>query len=204
MKNPTDDEIQRLVMRHWDLYNPVKAHDYYERHKHLKGRRHGKQKPQGTQQLGNAISRSQARRIHNSPKHQQKIALKNAIQHLESKLGDLEALIKKKEALLKKDQAANKHKARHKKGTPKTAVDKAKAAKKYRQSHRQKLKNQAKQHHHAKSGGGSGHGGKGGKGSNSPQSPQQKLSKMPIADLKALATKVKGQIAMAKQKLAAL
>jgi hypothetical protein len=41
MRAPTEFEIQQLL--HVAVgYDPTKAHDYYEKHKHLKGRRRGR------------------------------------------------------------------------------------------------------------------------------------------------------------------
>lgn len=171
----------------WHLapgYDPAKAHQYYEEHKHLKGRKKGSAQPPSVKTSRQSLD-----------KNKQKIALHNSIQNLEAKLGQLEALIRKKEAILRQDQARAKVKARKPKDKPATAADKAKAArenKKYRDKHKTTLKAKAKQAA-AKSGGGS-----------QTPSASQKPSDMSIANLKALATKVKGQLAVAKQKLAAL
>jgi hypothetical protein len=185
MKQPTDDEIERLLM-HWGAYDPFRAHQYYEQHKHLKGRKKGQ---------GHVTSarRNTARHPNrNSARHKQKIHLQNRVDNLQEKLGELEKLIQKKEAILRKDQVRAKGKAHKKKDTPKTAAQKAKAArenKKYRQKHHSQLKAKGKQ---------------AGKGGGHKSGTGQKTSQKSIAELKALATKVRGQIAVAKQKLAAL
>jgi hypothetical protein len=169
-------------------YDPVKAHEYYEKHKHLKGRKTGASQQPADRRI--------VRHLPNA-RHKQKIELQNSIQNLQAKLGKLEDLIKKKEEILKKDKAQAKVRAK-KKDKPATAADKAKAAresKQYRQKHKQELKTKEKQAA-AKSGGGS--------SKSSGTKSHKKPSDMSIADLKALATKVKGQIAVAKQKLAAL
>jgi hypothetical protein len=119
MKQPTDDEIERLLM-HWGTYNPIQAHQYYEQHKHLKGRKKGH---------GHVTSARRNAAHHpnrNSARHKQKIHLQNRIENLQSKLGQLEAMIHKKEAILRKDQAHAKGKAHKKKDTPKTAAQKGK------------------------------------------------------------------------------
>jgi len=191
MRTPINTELQHLAPG----YDPAKAHDYYEKHKHLKGRQKGSaESPLAT--IGKRAKRLAA----TSPKAKQKIALQNSIQNLEAKLGKLEQLIREKEAILKRDQAQAKVKVRKPKDKPQTAADKAKATrenKKYRDKHKQQLKTKAKQAT-GKSGGGSGG------GSSKSSAKSQKPSDMSIANLKALATKVKGQIAVAKQKLAAL
>jgi hypothetical protein len=178
---PINTELQHLAPG----YDPAKAHEYYMRVRELKGRQ------KGADTVKSHVRTAQMP----SPKAQQKVALQNSIQNLEGKLVKLERLIAEKEAILRKDQTQAKAKAHQQKDKPKTAADKAKAArgsKKYKQKHRQELKTKAKRAA-AKSGGGS-----------SKSGASNKPSDMSIANLKALATKVKGQIAVAKQKLAAL
>ena len=183
MQVPAPEELQHFTE---GIYDPAKAHDYYEKHKHLKGRHRGSTPPVAT-------SRSSS----STAKVRQKAELQARVTNLSRKLNELERLIQKKEAVLKRDQGlakstAKKERAAKEKHKPKTAAEKAKAArenKQYRQKHKQTLKTKQK---HAGSGGGSAK-----KGATKP-------SEMHIADLKALAIKVKGQLAVAKQKLAAL
>jgi hypothetical protein len=180
MRTPTD--LQREQLAH--IYDPKKAHDYYERHKHLKGRHHGSGQPPPS-------NRGPGQQ--NSARAKQKHELQAHITYLSKKLLELEQLIQLKEAALKRSKATANANAKAKGHKPKTAAEKLKAkrdAKKYRQKHHQQLKNKAKQAS-AKSGGGSHKKG---------VAPR----KMHIAELKSLATKVKGQLAVAKQKLAAL
>jgi len=171
-------------------YDPQKAHEYYMRIRKLKGRQKGAQQPPPAQPQGRRPKGVL------SPREKQKVELKQNIQTLGLKLHNLEQLIQKKEAILKQDQAQAKSKAnKNSKAKGDKPVDKAKArsdAKKYRQSHKQSLKNKAKQSRS-----------KGGGQSHKDHKPKPD-SKKSIADLKALATKVKGQLAIAKQKLAAL
>lgn len=181
MRIPINTELQHIAPG----YDPAKAHDYYEKHKHLKGRKTG------------VIQPPSSGRARVSPaKAKQKIALQNSVNNLQAQLGKLEALIQKKEATLRQDKAQARVRARKPKDKPETAADKAKASrenKKYRDKHKQQLKTKAKQA-----------AGKSGGGSSKTSATSQKPSDMSIANLKALATKVKGQIAVAKQKLAAL
>lgn len=180
VRTPINTELWHLAPG----YDPKKAHDYYERHKHLKGRKRG-----------TATSSAQSPRAPQSiAKARQKVELQNSIRNLEAKLGKLEQLIREKEAVLRRDQAQAKVKARKQKDKPKTAAEKAKLArdnKKYRDKHKTELRVKAKQAS-GKSGGGS------------KAASSQKPSDMSIANLKSLATRVRGQIAVAKQKLAAL
>jgi hypothetical protein len=176
---PINTELRHLAPG----YDPAKAHEYYERTKKLKGRQRGSDQPPAarSQRSAQAIARAQ-----------QKADFQNSIQNLQNRLDKLEKLIREKEAVLRRDKAQAKAKARKEKDKPETAAEKAKAArenKKYRDKHKQELKNKAKRDS-GKSGGGS--------------KDSKKLDDMSIAKLKSLATRTRGQIAVAKQKLAAL
>lgn len=196
MKPPTDFQISQLE----HIYDPIKAHEYYMRVRKLKGRRKGSEQPPPSQSSSRQAKQLPPHRKVKgtlAPKEAQKAKLKANIQSLEGKLHHLEELIRKKEATLTKDhQNAKSTAKKNHKSKQQSAADKAKASKKYRQSHKQQLKNKAKTAA-SKKGGGS-HGTKGAHGKNKPD------AKKSIAELKALATKVKGQLAIAKQKLAAL
>lgn len=172
-------------------YDPEKAHEYYLRTRKL----HPRQK-RGTQPEG--FARANQKR-HQAALPRQKAELQARITNLSKKLSELDQLIQQKEAVLKRDQATAKATAKKnskdKTPKPQTAAEKAKAArdaKKYRAKNQQKLKNKAKQASNTSGG-----------GSSSTKKPK-KTSEMAIADLKALRTKVKGQLEVAKQKLAAL
>jgi len=188
MLTPTEEELHELL--HVALgYDPVKAHEYYLRTRKLKGRQPGSGKqPEG-------FAKANANR-HDSAKAKQKKELAARIQSLSAKLSKLEALIRKREheaASEDRKGKAKKERAAKEKDKPKSAADKAKAAReneKYRKKHHQQLKTKAKQASN-KSGGGS-------------SSKDKKSTKHSVSELKALATKVRGQIAVAKQKLAAL
>lgn len=186
MKTPTELELRHLVGPA-GIYDPAKAHDYYEKHKHLTGRKKGSTSPP-------AGSAPASKRPDAGAKARQRKELQASIQALQERLTKLEALIKKREheaASEDRKSKAKKERAAKEKDKPKTAAEKAKAARdseQYRKQHKQELKSKAK-----KDGGKSG-GGDGKKGA----------KKHSVSDLKSLATKVKGQIAVAKQKLAAL
>lgn len=180
------------LLKHWvgEVYDPVKAHLYYEKHKKLKGRKKGSAFDPG----GNAATRGLGKR---STKAKQRQELQDHIQTLSKKLAKLEDLIRKREheeASDNRKSKAKKERAAKERDKPKTAAEKAEAAReneKYREKNQQKLKNNAKQD--AKSGGGS-----------AKKSSESKSSKPSVSELRSLATKVRGQISVAKQKLAAL
>lgn len=125
----------------------------------------------------------------------QRKELSASIAKLEDRLKKLEAKIaqmKRDESSENRKSKAKKERAAKEKDKPKTAAEKAEIArenKKYREKNQQKLKTDAK--NRDDSGGGS----KTKKGSSSGPA---------VSDLQALATRVRGQIAVAKQKLAAL
>lgn len=201
MKTPTEFQLAHLGQ----LYDPVKAHEYYVRNRHLKGRKKGEQPPSTKGQRNGAQTTTLHRRAKGtlSPKAQQKIELQRHVAALTNKLNELEQLIKKKEAVLEKDQLLAKSKAnQNQKGKakgPKTAAQKVDAnrkSKQYRQAHKQQLANKAK----AK-----GKSGKSGHGSGSKSAGKKTPdSQKSIVQLKTLATKVRGLLAVAQHKLAAL
>lgn len=191
MKAPTEFQLQ-----HMPVYDPVKAHTYYEEHKKLKGRKKGLTK------AANAVARARSadprtgktkQQIAKDARTKQRKELAVQIQGMEQRLNKLEALIQKRqreEASEDRKGKAKKERAKKDADKPKSAAEKAKSArenKKYRDKNQQKLNSAAKK--------------SGGKADASSEKPKSKHS---VSDLKALATKVKGQIAVAKQKLAAL
>jgi hypothetical protein len=184
MLAPTEFDLSQLV----HVYDPAKAHEYYLRTRKLKGRPKGQSVDPRTGKTREKISED--------AKAKQRKELAARIQSLSKKLQRLEARIREmehKEAREDRKSKAKKERAAKEREKPKTAAEKAEAAreaKKYRKKHQQQLKTKAKKASD-KSGGGS-------------SSGETKKSKASVSDLKALATKVRGQIAVAKQKLAAL
>lgn len=187
MRTPSEFELQQLMHR----YDPVYARQYYLRTRKLKGRKKGSgDRPvSGFEKGAKKIGAARAK---------QRKALQAQIQNLEAKLRNLEVLIKKKlrdEASEDRKSRAKKERAAKEADKPKTAAEKAEIArenKKYREKNQQKLKSKARQASGSSSGGSSS---SGSKSTNSGPS---------ASDLQAVATKVKGEIAVAKQKLAAL
>jgi hypothetical protein len=196
MKTPTELELEHMLADR--IYNPAKAHEYYERHKHLKGRRKGRSTVtpvKGAPKRRNPQPRQPVRKAHKGgARAKQRKELRARIQSLSKKLQQLEELIHKKERAAKSEDRkgkAKKERAAKEKDKPKSAAEKAKAArenKQFRDKHKQELKTKAKKDA-TKSGG-------------SSKKPTSKKSS--LSDLKVLAKKVKGQIAVAKHKLAAL
>jgi len=200
MRTPTEYELDRLL-HYAPGYDPVAAKKYYEEHKHLKGRRKG-QAPKiyeddprwNPKTMGNhrGFTREQ---MALQAKARKRGAIMQAIDRMEKKLKELEALIRKKEheaASEDRKGKAKKERAAKERDKPDSAADKAEKArenKKYREKHEQELKSKEKSRD-KKSGGGS--------------SKKSGTGKKEIHELKALVTKYKGRIAVAKQKLAAL
>lgn len=196
MKPPTELELSRLM----HAYDPVKAHKYYEEHKKLKGRKPGRgEEPRAANRRGSSqdprIGKTRDQ-IHMDARAKQRKELTASIHRLEGNLRKLEALIKEK--MRKEDSEDRKGKAKKERAAkertkPKTAAEKAAEArenKQYREKHKQELKSKRKRD------GSSGGGSKKGAGNVS--------SKTSVTELKRLATRVRGQIAVAKTKLAAL
>lgn len=109
--------------------------------------------------------------------------LAQRIENLEGKLTKLNVLIREKKAALKRSQ-----KEQAKPDTAAEKADKARDAKKYRDKHKQELKTKAKRER-----------GKGGGGDKKTDDSDKS-----IKELESLAIKVKGQLAVAKQRLRAL
>jgi hypothetical protein len=178
MRLPTGE----VIMHAGQPYDAQKAHEYYMRTRKLKGRKRGSTPPPtgGDRQPAGPAARAQRKK-----------ELQQKVQNLEEKLKKLEALIRKKESEARKSEAKKERKAKEadKPDTAAEKAEKARDAEKYRKKNRQKLKAKAKRAR--------GKGGSGG-GSDKP------LKDRSVTDLKKLATRVKGQLAVAKQKLRAL
>lgn len=121
-----------ILMHAGQPYDPKKAHDYYEKHKHLKGRKKG---------VTDILAKSGNRVLTaNNPKLQkQKADVAARVGVLQKKLALLQTELKKRMSEAKKAGREAKK--------PDTAAEKsgkARDAKKYRDKNKQKLKNQAK------------------------------------------------------------
>jgi len=163
------------------MYDPEYARQYYLRTRKLKGRKKGAGKTSASTGLArNDRTRSALKtKKPSAVRARQRQALAARIKTLETKLHKLEAKIRKRE----QDDRESK-KESEKPATAAEKREKAKDSKKYRDKHKQELANKAEKKSDGKKG--------------------SKESKTSTEDLKKLATKVKGQIAVAKQRLAAL
>lgn len=120
------------------LYDPVKAHAYYERTKKLKGRKRGRVEPVTPTRLGvgSTTVKSAARRR----KSAERIRVDKQVNDLRTRLAKLNAELKKRVADAKQ---AEKEAAK-----PATAAEKSKEAKRskeWRAKNQQKLKAERKQ-----------------------------------------------------------
>lgn len=198
MKTPTEFQLDRLM----HAYDPSKAHDYYEKHKKLKGRQSAAAqisliptKPVVASKDPRA-GKTKAE-ISKQARATQRKKLSASIQGLEQRLHKLEAMITKRlheEASEDRKGKAKKERSAKESAKPATAAEKAKQArenKKYQDKNQQKIKSQAKKNSDSSSG-------------DSSSSKTASTSKHSASELQSLATKVKGQISVAKQKLAAL
>lgn len=188
-------ELQLSQLSH--MYDAAYARQYYLRTRKLKGRQPGQAVVKATASTNGHDPRTgkTKARIHNEAVARQKKEISGQIKNLEGKLGKLETLIREKlhkEASEDRKSTAKKERAAKDADKPKTAAEKADVARqnqKYRDKNQQKLKNDRKEDS---------------KSSGSSKDTKAKKSGPSVSDLKALATKVRGQIAVAKQKLAAL
>jgi hypothetical protein len=196
MALPIEFQIEQLMHR----YDPIKAHEYYIKTRKLKGRKSASDKPSSTNtgvgKFGGAPKHLR-KQVAKASRSAQRKKLAIAIHDLEQKLNKLEILIRKKaheEASDNRKSKAKKERSAKEKDKPKSAAEKAKLArenKKYRDKHQQEQKTKAR------SSSGSGSSATSKKASTNESGPSS-------SDLKAMATRVRGQIAVAKHKLAAL
>lgn len=208
MRTPTEYEIDHLL--HYAIgYDPVAAKKYYDEHKKLKGRRRGgtriteddprwNPKTMGNKRgsLTDPRTGKTREQIAKEAKARQKKELTERIASMSKKLVKLEALIKERESKEKGENRKSKAKserAAKEKDKPDTAAEKADAARdseKYRDKHKQEIKTKDKADEK--------------KSDTSSGSKKKTSGKATTSELRSLVTKVKGQIAIAKQKLAAL
>jgi hypothetical protein len=182
------------------LYDPVKAHEYYERTKKLKGRKKG-----GAEAVKGILGRAGMSKATNLRK-QDAIATKKAridqqIRDLSSRLSKLNEELKKRMAEAKKSEVKEKRAAREA-AKPDTAAEKreaAKSSKDWRAKNQQKVKNQAKERASKEKSSSGGAGGSSGKGSK-PKAG----SSSSVEDLKASIGKVRTALAAAQARRRAL
>jgi len=205
MKTPAEEDLYHLL--HYAAgYDPVKARQYYLRTRELKGRGPAKGKPP-VKGLGTQIPLVPSKdprkgktreQIQKDARTKARKELKERIDRLSDKLKLLKDVIRKEEqeeASKNRKSKAKSERAAKERDKPDSTAEKAEVArdaKKYRDKNQQKLDNKANESKSGSSGESSG------ATVAEAKRPQQ------ISDLKALATKVEGQIAVAKRKLAAL
>lgn len=194
MKTPNHLELQHLAAG----YDPVKAHEYYIRTRKLKGRKSAGNQlvpTKGPPKGKDPRTGKTKEQISKDARTKQRKELGERIKALGDKLKKLKARILElelEEASENRKSKAKSERAAKEAAKPDSAAEKAEKARdaeKYRDKNQQKL--QSKSNDSSSSGSGS-----------SSKSPA-KVSDS-IDDLKALATRVEGKLAVAKQKLAAL
>ena len=129
-------------------YDPVKAHEYYERTKKLKGRKRGQADTSGGRLPSRARSNGRDPRtgkmmdqIHKEARAKQRKELSDAIQSLSKKLDLLEAKISRlthEEASEDRKGKAKKERAAKEAEKPDTAAEKAEKARESQEGPRQK------------------------------------------------------------------
>src|SRR3954463_2788744 len=176
-----------------NTYDPVKAHAYYEAHKHLKGRKSGRSDRSAKSRVGKAAV---ATNLGRSSKAAQLAKATKQVNDLRQRLTKLNTELKKRvaeEAKKGRASKADKQQSAKEAAKPDTAAEKAKAArdaKQYRQKNQQQLKTKAA----AATSGGS-------KPKGAADSPKP-AGKSSVEDLKATIGKVRDQLtaAVARQR----
>jgi len=168
-------------------YDPQKAHDYYEKHKQLKGRHPSGAKPAAG---GRSGAGSPGGGSAHTAAEKRKAAARARTIRLTHKLHSLQVSLKEAtEALAKKKQAASKSRATAKKTARKNSDGKTTAkerqqAKEYRQKHKSEIAAKAKK-------GGSSSGG----------GSHKKVSEMTQTELTTRITKIRSAISSAKKQI---
>jgi chromosome segregation ATPase len=166
-------------------YNPIKAHQYYEAHKQLKGRQKAAPKRATTSthtpRKGSSVTNKSAKLPANAGKMK---AIQARVGRLRSAVHKLQAALSEAEAALSaKRQTARKTRKASSDGKS-TAKEKT-AAKNYRDKHQAEIKSKAKK----KSGG-------------SSTSSSKSVSDMDVRELTARVIKIRGALHDAKKQLA--
>ena len=165
------------------VYDPKKAHDYYERTKHLKGRNKGQ--AGSSRASPSASSGAQAAPVKVSSETQAAIAkvnrLKDAVSKLQSALSEAEALLSKKRQDARKSAKAN--------SDGKSTAKEKQSAKEYRDKHKTEIANKRKQDSSSSSGGGS------------SSTSSTSVSDMSVDQLTTRIIKIRGVLADAKRQL---
>lgn len=161
-------------------YDPSKAHDYYERHKHLKGRHPGA--AEVVKKVGNTTVRP-TNKTNTAAQQRSQTAARARVVRLVTKLHSLQDALQEAETALR-----NKRQETKKNSDGKTTVKERSASKKYRDTHKSEIASKEKKN--SSSSGGSSSGSKG-------------VSGMSESELSDRVSKIKGLISNAKQQIQA-
>jgi hypothetical protein len=169
-----------VLMHGSQPYDPVKAHKYYEEHKHLKGRKGGVGELPAKSSSG-GLPKPVAKKPNPAARAAERQAAVARVNSIKAKLTELNGRLKR--ALEKAGSSGGK---KHE-----TAADKSQAArdsKKYRDTHKQELKNKARRSSDDK------------KSSRKPSDDNDAV----VESLKAQISEVKGRLTAAVEKLRSL
>lgn len=161
-------------------YDPQKAHDYYERHKHLKGRHPGSEdlsKKGGSTKVVMRHNPQMAKMVSAQKAAQQRVV------RLTENLHKLQGALKRAEEAL-----ANKRKTAQQNSDGKSTAKQKQSSKKYRDTHKTQLQAKSKQTSPSSSAGSSSSGGGG-------------LSSMSEAELQSRVSRIKGLITNCTQQI---
>jgi hypothetical protein len=173
-------------------YDPQKAHDYYERHKHLKGRQPGAAeatlKRVGATRVSSAVNRKPVTASEAKSRAQARVVRLTAKVHSLTK-----ALQEAEDALRAKRKEAQQN------SDGKTTAKERAASKKYRDTHKSQIAAKAKKDN-SKSGGSSSSTSSTSSSSSSSSGPKS-VSEMSESELTDRISKIKGAIADAKKQI---
>lgn len=161
-------------------YDPVKAHEYYERTKQLKGRKKGKvsAKPQGKAPSKTKSSSSPVRRDDTKDAMARVTRLKTKVSKLQGALSEARAALSERRRKNTKEERKN--------SDGKTTAEERRRSKEYRDKHRQELESKRK---------------KDGSSGGSSSSSSKSVSDMTVEELETRIIKINRALQDAKRQL---
>lgn len=183
-------------------YDPVKAHQYYERTKHLRGKKSGS--PQAPPKVGlgsRVVSDSAGSSVHrsrpNSPTNQPKlssagVAARQRVVRLKAAVSKLQGALTEARAELSKKRAAAKQTAKENSDGKSTEAEKN-ASQKYRDKHQAEIASKRKASSSSSSGSSS--------SSSSSSSSTSSVSDMSVTELETRIIKIQTALTSAKSQL---
>lgn len=165
------------------VYDPVKAHLYYERTKQLKGREKGSSRPKAS---GRQSTTQKVASQPKGPKAQARVGrLRSKVKTLTNALDEAQTALRQKQ----QDSRESARKEKKERSDGKSTAKEKQASKEYRDKHQSEIKAKRKKDGSSKSSGGS------------SKSSSKSVSDMSVQELRSRVTKIKSALRDAKRQL---